>query len=652
MVLLAGDLFHENKPSRKSMYQVMRSLRMNCLGDKPCELEMLSDPAEVLDGANVNYEDPDINVAIPVFSIHGNHDDPTGDGHYASLDLLQVSGLINYIGRIPETDKLDIKPVLLQKGQTKLALYGMSNVRDERLFRTFREGLVKFYKPGQQQKDWFNIMAVHQNHHAHSETGYLPENFLPDFMDVVIWGHEHECLIDPRLNPEMQFHVMQPGSSVATSLVAGEAVAKHVAILSVTGKEFTTENFRIKSVRPFVTRDIVLADESRFRKLAMVKDNREKITAELEKIVNELIVQATEEWESIQDQDDLPDETPLPLIRLKVEYTPPEGGRFDVENPQRFSNKFMGRVANVNDVVLFHMKKSVSRKIKILCVNLDVLTNLGRQKVENDAPDDAVMAAIATETVKVEKLVREFLAAQSLKILPQEAFGDAVGQFVEKDDKHALSDFVKENLKLQVQGILNMDQQSDDDIEPVMEQIRQQQEEAFASGVRKRPKRRGKLRPRPDNWDSDDGQGSWEDQPAAFEFDDDDDDGAGTVASEDDASIKTTKKAPVKKAAAKKPPAKAKAPAKPRAPAKTPARGRKKVVDPEPSDDEDEDDDIVMTNDPPPAPKTQPRRAAAAKPRQTQLNFSQPAKTQMSVELSDDEISDDAFEPMPSSRRR
>ena len=50
MVLLAGDLFHENKPSRKSMYQVMRSLRMNCYGEKPCELEMLSDPSEVFEG--------------------------------------------------------------------------------------------------------------------------------------------------------------------------------------------------------------------------------------------------------------------------------------------------------------------------------------------------------------------------------------------------------------------------------------------------------------------------------------------------------------------------------------------------------------------------------------------------------------------------
>jgi len=50
MILLAGDLFHENKPSRKSMFQVMRSLRENCYGAKPCELEMLSDETEAFAG--------------------------------------------------------------------------------------------------------------------------------------------------------------------------------------------------------------------------------------------------------------------------------------------------------------------------------------------------------------------------------------------------------------------------------------------------------------------------------------------------------------------------------------------------------------------------------------------------------------------------
>jgi len=348
---------------------------MNCLGEKPCELEMLSDPSEVLDGGHVNYEDPDINVAIPVFSIHGNHDDPTGDGHYCALDLLQASGLLNYIGRIPESDKLEIKPVLLQKGQTKLALYGMSNVRDERLFRTFRDKNVKFYKPGLQQKDWFNLMAVHQNHHAHNETGYLPESFLPEFMDLVVWGHEHECLIEPRLNTEMEFHVMQPGSSVATSLVAGEAVAKHVAVVSVTGKTFKVKSHRIKSVRPFITRDIVLAEEPRFRRLAKINDNRTSVTTELVKVVNELIEEAGEEWKAIQDPDEPIDEVPLPLVRLRVEYSAPDGGKFDCENPQRFSNRFQGKVANVNDVVLFHRKKIISSKSTTSSFQILMLTN-------------------------------------------------------------------------------------------------------------------------------------------------------------------------------------------------------------------------------------------------------------------------------------
>lgn len=361
MVLLAGDLFHENKPSRKSMYQVMRSLRKNCLGLKPCELQFLSDANEVFSGAfgHVNYEDPDINISIPVFSIHGNHDDPSGDGNYCALDLLQVAGLVNYFGRVPRPDDIEAKPVLLQKGQTKLALYGISNVRDERMFRAFRDQNVKWFRPNQQSTDWFNILAVHQNHHAHTATSYLPENVLPEWLDLVVWGHEHECLIDPSHNPETGFHVMQPGSSVATSLIPGEAVAKHVAVLSVVGKNFTVEKHRLKSVRPFMTAEIILASDKRFKGLDKKKENRQELTRKLIEVVEEMIEEANAEWESIQEEGVLPATRPLPLIRLKVEYTAPDGGHYDIENPQRFSNRFQKRVANTNNVVYFYRKKTV-----------------------------------------------------------------------------------------------------------------------------------------------------------------------------------------------------------------------------------------------------------------------------------------------------
>lgn len=367
MVLHAGDLFHENKPSRKSMYHVMRSLRANCLGEKPCELEMLSDASENFGGIfdHVNYEDEDINVAIPVFAIHGNHDDPSGEGSYSPLDLLQASGFVNYFGRTPTVDSISIKPVLLQKGHTKLALYGLSNVRDERLFRTWKDGNVKFFQPGTQKDEWFNLMSVHQNHVAHTSTSYLPEHFLPEFLDLIVWGHEHECLIEPRFNPEMGFHVMQPGSSVATSLMPGEAVPKHVAILGITGKEFTCETIRLKSVRPFIMKEIVLAEEEEIKdkKLWRVRDNRNKVTDYLTKVIDGLIEEANQEWLDLQEeQEDVEGlEPPLPLVRLRVEYTAPDG-EFSMENPQRISNRYMGRVANVNDVVQFHRKKKAGTR--------------------------------------------------------------------------------------------------------------------------------------------------------------------------------------------------------------------------------------------------------------------------------------------------
>jgi double-strand break repair protein MRE11 len=314
----------------------------------------------------LNYENPDINVAIPVFAIHGNHDDPTGDGAFSALDVLQTSGLVNYYGRPSSTENISVKPLLLQKGRTKLALYGLSNVRDERLFRIFRDGNVKFFQPGTQKDEWFNLMTVHQNHHAYTTTSYLPENFLPDFMDLIIWGHEHECLIEPRYNPEMGFHVMQPGSSIATSLMPGEAVPKHVAIVSVTGKEFTSEAIRLRTVRPFIMKEIVLAEEREIKEKQLWRktENRAKVTQYLTKIVEDMIKEAKREWLELQDDraDGEDIIIPLPIVRLRVEYTAPESGHFQCENPQRFSSTFAEKVANATDVVQFYRKKKGSNR--------------------------------------------------------------------------------------------------------------------------------------------------------------------------------------------------------------------------------------------------------------------------------------------------
>lgn len=67
------------------------------------------------------------------------------------------------------------------------------------------------------------------NRSKHGATNYIPEQFLDDFIDLVVWGHEHECKIAPFQNEQQRFYVSQPGSSVVTSLSPGEAVKKCVS---------------------------------------------------------------------------------------------------------------------------------------------------------------------------------------------------------------------------------------------------------------------------------------------------------------------------------------------------------------------------------------------------------------------------------------
>lgn len=144
-ILLGGDLFHDATPSQNSLNRCMNLLRKYTLGSKCINFEVLSDQSiNFVDcfNSSVNYEDPNLNVSIPVFSIHGNHDDPSGYGLLSTLDILATSGLVNYFGKQPDLKKLDIHPILLKKGVTQLALYGLSYIHDSRLHRLFSESKV------------------------------------------------------------------------------------------------------------------------------------------------------------------------------------------------------------------------------------------------------------------------------------------------------------------------------------------------------------------------------------------------------------------------------------------------------------------------------------------------------------------------------
>ena len=47
----------------------------------------------------VNFENANFNVGLPVFTIHGNHDDPAGADNLSAVDVLSTCNLVNYFGK-------------------------------------------------------------------------------------------------------------------------------------------------------------------------------------------------------------------------------------------------------------------------------------------------------------------------------------------------------------------------------------------------------------------------------------------------------------------------------------------------------------------------------------------------------------------------
>lgn len=148
----------------------------------------------------------------------------------------------------------------MKKGVTQLALYGLSHIHDNRLARLFRDSKVILEQPDKSTGEWFNIFVLHQNRADRGPKNYVPQEILPDFLDLIVWGHEHDCRIQPEGITNKNFFITQPGSSVATSLSEGEALEKHVGLLEIHRTQFQITPIKLQTVRPFVFKSINLDD--------------------------------------------------------------------------------------------------------------------------------------------------------------------------------------------------------------------------------------------------------------------------------------------------------------------------------------------------------------------------------------------------------
>lgn len=431
-VLHGGDLFEHNKPSKNTLVKTIEIIKKYTSCDRPVTFQVVSDQTKNFVAKRVNFEDENMNIGFPIFMIHGNHDDPSGVGQQSALNILSSAGLINYFGRANDVDRINIFPVLMAKGDTRVAVYGLGNIRDERLHRSFQHSKVSWIRPSGDQKKWFNMFVIHQNRTSRSKVdkNYIPEDVLPKFLDVVYWAHEHECLIELEASLSSNFYITQPGSPIVTSFGAADARPKYVGIMDIRGEECRLHPMRLKKSRPFLWDEVVLDDI--FERDVDLEDIEKFLADRVKCLIKRLQKSQADkgdivEGESQEEDQSNPDLDKIPLVRLRVDHT-----HFERINPTRFGQQFVNKVANPAEIILCHKKSKRSAKAARL-------------------PGDNFLPVDYEDGPKrpIKEIIYDMLRVSRtpLKVLSEIKLTEAVEEYVEKETAMAIENFVKKSLK-------------------------------------------------------------------------------------------------------------------------------------------------------------------------------------------------------------
>lgn len=183
-----------------------------------------------------------------------------------------------------------------------MALYGIGNIRDERFHYEMKAGRIALWKPKEEAEDWFNLLLIHQNRSVFPL--HLSHN--SDDFDSVSRVDREWRIIQPRRRSVM----MRTSSSGDTSTIVSpkqerfpsavnditslnldqvslplsqkenrfpsaffvihyprngqREVHRHVSLVTIQGaEEFEMRSIRLRTVRPFIFDEIVLADEQK-----------------------------------------------------------------------------------------------------------------------------------------------------------------------------------------------------------------------------------------------------------------------------------------------------------------------------------------------------------------------------------------------------
>lgn len=479
-ILLGGDLFHVNKPSSSVEHKCIKIIRqhMNTQSDKQTTFERIrGDLCHFERLKHANFEDPNLRVQYPIFTIHGNHDDPTGPNARSVCEKLATCGLINYFGLVrPTPDKeIEVKSIVLKKGAIKIALYGIGFIPDQKLRQAFEKKRVIFEKPAE---DTFNILVVHQNRIQFDKNKYIPDSLFPKFFHLIIRGHEHNTQ-KPEIIPESLVDglVYQPGSTVATSISTMEAGAKRVGLMSIsinnpngcmkTRYKLDYELVPLKCCRKMIFKDV--HQKEIFKHIKQL-ENRKKVTSvEYRQIFKDYITkyiekqlkeyedefgsnnQVSSEETIIMDDAKNPFSVydklhrfKLPLMRIRLEFANKAERFNELEVETIF---YPDRVAN-RDIVLFKKQKIIQNAVGVT----ENVTFLSDTKDDDDEMDEIEVIDLKGERKDtIDTMIADYFLnkplAERLQVLSLEEYTQSVKSATE--DGNVISKVLNKK-KLQV----------------------------------------------------------------------------------------------------------------------------------------------------------------------------------------------------------
>ncbi|KAG9508578.1 Double-strand break repair protein MRE11 [Fragariocoptes setiger] len=370
-ILLGGDLFHVPRPNLDSMNKCSTIIRKYTFtGEKKHSFTRIGGEFSHEKFKHGNFEDPGYNVACPIFSIHGNHDEPVGSDPLCACQALASNGSLNYFGCFPrKNQEITISPLVLKKGEIKVAIYGLGFLPDALLKRKWERNQVHFATPPENS---FTVLVLHQNTNCHGSTSssYIKDEVVPEFFSLVIRGHEHDAL-DPIKMMSRDQIVFQPGSTVATSLGHGEALPKRVGIVHVRKSLFTKnpqnpyiseiDLIPLKTCRKILLKDLYWSQTEQYVQ-RRIDELRHSSPPDIAQYVKDFVCRELDtmlqEYEFENSDPDSSGELnlpPAPLVRIRVEFTDSEQcfGQADFKNdyyPKKVANK---------DIVLFKRQKVI-----------------------------------------------------------------------------------------------------------------------------------------------------------------------------------------------------------------------------------------------------------------------------------------------------